>query len=213
MVVEAKDDSIQIERFELGPYGTNAYILTCQQTQDSVLVDAPGDADRIIEHLRGTNPKYILMTHDHMDHVGALSQVKSELKVPVAAHTSDSGGLPLSPDMLLNDGDKVSFGNIQLEVMYTPGHTPGSLCFLTGKYLISGDTIFPGGPGKSGSPAAFKQIVESISSKIFALSDETEIFPGHGVTSTLEKEKKNFAIFSSKSHDPNLCGDVSWLDS
>ncbi len=156
MVVEAKDDNIQIERFELGPFGTNAYILTCQQTKDSVLVDAPGDPDRIIEHLKGTNPKYILMTHDHMDHVGALSQVKSELKVPVAAHTSDSGGLPLSPDMLLNDGDTVSFGNIQLKVMHTPGHTPGSICFLTGKYLISGDTIFPGGPGKSGSPAAFK---------------------------------------------------------
>ena len=152
------------------------------------------------------------MTHNHMDHVGALTQMKSNLQVPVAAHASDSSGYPLTPDNLLDDGDTVSFGNIQLTVMHTPGHTPGSICFLTDKYLVSGDTIFPGGPGKSGSPAAFKQIVESITSKIFVLPDDTEIFPGHGGGSTLGEEKKNYEIFSSKTHDPNLCGDVLWLE-
>ncbi len=211
MAVVAKDDNIQIEKLELGPFGTNAYILTCQQTGDSVVVDAPGEEDTIIERLSGTNPKYILMTHNHMDHVGALSRLKSELKVPLVAHASDSGGLPLQPDSLLNDGDVVSFGKIQLEVLHTPGHTPGSLCFLTGKYLISGDTIFPGGPGKTGSPAAFKQVVESITSKLFILPDETEVHPGHGDSTTLKKEKQEFEAFSSKSHSPDLCGDVLWL--
>jgi glyoxylase-like metal-dependent hydrolase (beta-lactamase superfamily II) len=213
MDVMASDDNLRIERLELGPFGTNSYILTCKKTGDSVLVDAPGDADRVLEKMKGTNPKYILMTHNHMDHVGALSQLKSELKVPVAAHSSDSGGLPISPDNLLNHGDTVSFGNIQLKVMHTPGHTPGSLCFLTGKYLISGDTIFPGGPGKTGSPAAFKQVVDSITSKIFVLPDETEIYPGHGESSTLKKAKQEFEVFSSKPHNPNLCGDVLWLSS
>ena len=211
MAVVAKDDDIQIERLELGPFGTNAYILTCQQTGESVLVDAPGEAEKILEQLKGTNPKYILMTHDHMDHVGALSRVKSELKIPLLAHSSDSAGLPSPPDNLLNDGDVVSFGKIQLKVLHTPGHTPGSLCFLKGRYLISGDTIFPGGPGKTGSPTALKQIIESITSKIFKLPDETEVYPGHGDSTTLEKEKKEFEIFSSKPHDPNLCGDVLWL--
>ena len=210
MAVVAKDDNIQIERPELGPFGTNAYILTCQKTRESVLVDAPGEADKILGQLKGTNPKYILMTHDHMDHVGALSRIKSELKIPLAAHSSDSGGLPSQPDTLLNDGDVVSFGKIQLKVLHTPGHTPGSLCFSTGRYLISGDTVFPGGPGKTGSPAALKHIIESITSKIFKLPDETEVYPGHGDSTTLEKEKKAFEIFSSKPHDPNLCGDVLW---
>jgi len=211
MAVVAKDDNIQIERLELGPFGTNAYILTCQKTVESVLVDAPGEADKILGRLKGTNPKVILMTHDHMDHVGALSRIKSELGVPLAAHSSDSGGLPSQTDTLLKDGDVVSFGKIQLKVLHTPGHTPGSLCFLMGRYLISGDTIFPGGPGKTGSPTALKQIIESITSKIFKLPDETEIYPGHGDSTTLKKEKKEFEIFSSKPHDPNLCGDVLWL--
>ncbi|MBW1711434.1 MAG: MBL fold metallo-hydrolase [Deltaproteobacteria bacterium] len=213
MVTVAKDDSISIEKLELGPFGTNAYILTCQKTGESVLVDAPGEAEKIFERLEGTTPQYILMTHSHMDHVGALKEVKSKLKVPLAAHASDSGGLPSSTDVQLNDGDVVSFGNIKLRVMHTPGHTPGSLCFLTGKYLISGDTIFPGGPGKTGSPGAFEQIVNSITSKIFKLPGDTAIYPGHGDPATVEQGKQEFEVFSSKPHDPGLCGDVLWLSS
>ena len=108
MAVVAKDDNIQIERLELGPFGTNAYILTCQQTGESVLVDAPGEADKILGQLKGTSPKSILMTHDHMDHVGALSRIKSELKIPLAAHSSDSSGLPSQPDTLLNEIGRAS---------------------------------------------------------------------------------------------------------
>ena len=119
----------------------------------------------------------------------------------------------MPPDILLHDGDVVSFGNVHLKVLHTPGHTPGSLCFLTGRHLISGDTIFPGGPGKTGTPNAFKQIIESITSKIFMLHDETVIFPGHGDSTMLKKEKQEFDVFSSRSHDPNLCGDVLWLSS
>ncbi|MBW2091652.1 MAG: MBL fold metallo-hydrolase [Deltaproteobacteria bacterium] len=213
MVIMAKDDTIQIDKLELGPFGTNAYILTCRQTGESVLVDAPGETEKILGHLQGSVPKYILMTHNHMDHVGALAEVKSRLKVPLAAHSADSAGLPVSTDIALNEGDTISFGKIKLRVMHTPGHTPGSLCFLTGKYLISGDTIFPGGPGKTGSPGAFKQIVESITSKVFELPDETEVYPGHGESTTLKKEKQEFEDFSSRPHDPNLCGDVLWLSS
>jgi glyoxylase-like metal-dependent hydrolase (beta-lactamase superfamily II) len=95
--------------------------------------------------------------------------------------------------------------------MHTPGHTPGSLCFRTGRYLISGDTIFPGGPGKTGSPAAFQEILKSITDKILPLDDDTLVYPGHGEKTVLKKEKEEFAIFSSRPHPPNLCGDVLWL--
>ena len=213
MAVVVKDDNIQIERLELGPWGTNAYIIICLQTGDSVLIDAPADASTIMKRLQGTNPRYILLTHSHMDHIGALSELQSKLKVPLAAHAADSARLPSPPEILLNDGDVVSFGKVKLEVLHTPGHTSGSLCFKIGKYLISGDTIFPGGPGKTRSPADLRQIIKSITDKILVLPDDTEIYPGHGDSTILKKERDEFAIFSSRHHDPNLCGDVLWLSS
>ena len=208
----AKNKYVQIDRRTLGPFDnhcyTNCYIITCLLTGDSVLVDAPAEAAEILKQLEGTHPRYILITHNHADHVGALSELKSKLRIPIGSHRLDAKGLPLRPDILLEDGETVSFGNISLKVLHTPGHTPGSLCFLIGKYLISGDTLFPGGPGKTESPADSKQIVESITRKIFVLPDDTEIYPGHGDPTLLSKEKAEFAIFSSRSHDPNLFGDV-----
>ena len=213
MVVVAKDSDIQIERLELGAYGTNAYIVICPKTRDSLLIDAPAGAGIILERLKGTNPKYVLLTHNHMDHLGALPELQSKLKVHVAVHTLDIKNLLSPPEKLLNDGDIVSWGNTKLTVLHTPGHTPGSLCFLAGKYLISGDTIFPGGPGKTRSPADLRQIIKSITDKIFVLSDETQIFPGHVDSTVLKKVKDEFAVFSSRTHDSNLCGDVLWLSS
>ncbi len=222
MVVVAKDDALQIEKLQLGPFGTNAYIVVCQRTRDSVLIDTPAEADTILDRLKDTNPKYILLTHNHMDHLGALSELRSRLKVPLAAHNLDSGNLPSPPEILLSDVDTISgweilntisVGDLKIEVLHTPGHTPGSLCFKIGRYLISGDTIFPGGPGKTRSPAALQQIIKSITEKIFVLPDDTPIHPGHGESTVLKKEKEEFAIFSSRPHDPNLCGDVLWLSS
>jgi len=213
MVVVAKDADIQIERLELGPFRTNAYIAICQETRDSVLIDAPAESNTIMDSLKNTNPKYILLTHNHMDHIGALAELQARLKVPLAGHASDAGNLPLPPEILLSDSDTISFGNLKVEVLHTPGHTPGSLCFKVGCYLISGDTIFPGGAGKTWSPADFKQIVKSITEKIFVLPDDTQIYPGHGDFTVLRKEKDEFAVFSSRPHDPSLCGDVLWLSS
>jgi len=209
----AKNETVQIDRLKLGPFDTNSYILTCPLTGDSVLVDVPAEASKILKALKKTNPKYILITHNHMDHLGALTEIKSKLSIPIGAHRLDAKGLPLRPEILLEDGDKVPYGKTSLKVLHTPGHTPGSLSFLIGRYLIAGDTIFPGGPGKTKSPADLKLIIESISSKIFILPDETTIYPGHGDSTLLRKEKEEFAIFSSRSHDPNLFGDVLWLSS
>ena len=211
MTIVAEDGTIRIEKLQLGAFGTNAYILTCQRTGDSVLVDAPAEAEKIMESLKGTNPKYILLTHNHMDHTSALPALRDRLGLPLAAHPADAGVLNPPPEIRLNDGGVVSFGDIRLEVRHTPGHTPGSLCFRTGKYLISGDTIFPGGPGKTGSPADFTQIIKSITSQIFPLEDDTQVYPGHGDSTTVKKEKEAFASFSSRPHDPDLCGDVLWL--
>ncbi len=211
MAIVANDDNIQLERIETAPFGTNAYIIICKATRESVLIDAPGEATQIEERLKGTYPKYILITHNHMDHTGALKILKSRLNVPIAIHSSDADYLPSSPDIMLTDGETVTVGNVELTVIHTPGHTPGSLCFLTGKYLISGDTIFPGGPGKTDAPGDFKQIIKSISEKVFVLPDDVLVYPGHGDSTVLKKEKEEFAIFSSRPQAPDLCGDVFWL--
>ncbi len=211
MMVAASNNGLQIERLQLGPFGTNAYILLCPETKESAIVDAPAEADKIIARLKDTTPRYILLTHSHVDHIGAMAQLRQELKIPLAAHAADADVLSPPPEIMLEDGDTIEFGKIRMAVSHTPGHTPGSLCFITGGHLLSGDTLFPGGPGRTNTPADFARIVKSITEKIFTLDDNTQVYPGHGEPTTLKKEKDEFTTFSSRPHRPDLCGDVLWL--
>ena len=213
MPIVAKDEDVRIEKLTLGPFGTNAYIITCLKTQESALIDTPAEPGVLLEKLNATTPRYILLTHNHMDHLGALSEVHTGLGVPLAIHPEDSRNLPSKPDLDLADGDILTVGALKIEVLHTPGHTPGSVCFRVGGYLVSGDTIFTAGPGKTGSPEALALIIKSIKEKIFVLPDDTPIFPGHGDNTVLEKEKEEYAVFSGRSHDPGLCGDIIWLSS
>ena len=186
IAVVARDERMRVTRLELGPFGTNAYIVTCRETSASILVDAPGEAEAIMKQLKGGTAGAILMTHGHADHTGALEELKKKLGVPVAAHPADGNLLPVTPDLLLRGGDTVDCGKLKLEVLHTPGHTPGSLCFKAGGCLLAGDTIFPGGPGKTFSPAGLEQIIGSITGKIFTLPANTRLFPGHGPSTVVE---------------------------
>lgn len=213
MATIIENKTLRIKRLVLGPYSTNAYIVVCGKTNSSALIDGPAEPGMILKELEGTKPTYILLTHNHPDHIGALAEMRDALKVPLAAHELDSGRLPVTPDILLKDGDTFPVGKLDFTVLHTPGHTPGSLCFKTGRYLLSGDTIFKDGPGHTRTPDDFKQIVASLTGMVFVLPGNTLIFPGHGNSTTLKKEREEFDIFSSRSHKPDLCGDVVWLTS
>jgi hydroxyacylglutathione hydrolase len=208
----ADEKTIRIEKLTLGPYETNTYIAVCQKTKESLVVDAPARASEIIAALEGTKPKYILLTHDHYDHTGVMVSLRARLKVPLACHELDSFQLKTPPEILLKDGDSLKLGNLDIKVFHTPGHTPGSLCFLVGKYLFVGDTIFPGGPGHTETPNDFKQITASITQKIFRLPDDILLLPGHGADTTVKKAKDEYKVFAAKPHS-DIYGDVTWAGS
>jgi glyoxylase-like metal-dependent hydrolase (beta-lactamase superfamily II) len=213
MTFSVNDASTLVNRLTLGRWETNAYIVVSLRTGESLVIDAPARAADIIATLKGTRPRYILLTHDHYDHTGVMVSLRSRLKVPLATHEASSYQLKTPPEILLKDGDIITLGDLNIEVIYTPGHTPGSLCFLIGKYLFAGDTIFPGGPGHTDSPQDFQEIMKSITGKIFTLPGQTLILPGHGDSATVEKAKEEYAVFVSRPHPSDLCGDVLWLSS
>ena len=213
MAIVVRTEKIQIDRLVLGPFSTNSYIVTCRETAESLIVDAPGDIGNIVTALGHTHPRYILITHCHMDHISGLVDLKKALSLPVAAHPGDAEALPVDSDILVDHGDVLPLGAIRLQVLHTPGHTPGSVCLLTDNYLIAGDTLFPGGPGHTNSPDDFQLIIQSLTRRIFPLPDDTQVYPGHGDGTVLGKEKKAFRAFSARMHKPHLCGDVVWESS
>jgi len=210
MDIVAEDHDLRILRLELGPYETNCYIVIDNHTKDSLIVDAPDEAEEILLRLRGTEPRLIALTHSHIDHIMALADLKKALGVPLAAHPLDAAGLPEIIDLAVEDGIYLHIGQLDVHVIHTPGHTPGSVCYQTGKNLLAGDTIFPGGPGHTNTPSDFAAVLQSIEKKVLTLPPDTLILPGHGKTTILSDEKKAILRFRAASHAPDLCGDVLW---
>jgi hydroxyacylglutathione hydrolase len=214
MDIIIKNADLIIERMELSSFATNAYIVICPRTSSSALIDAPAGAWNILRELKDTELKWILLTHSHVDHFSGLQATFNRVRAPLGIHEADNHKwLPFPPDRLLQDHEWLTIGKVKIKVIHTPGHTPGSLCFKIGKYLLAGDTLFPGGPGRTTDPEAFQQIIHSIKTKIMTLPDEVEIYPGHGAPVTLKKAREEYANFASRSHDYGLYGDILWATS
>jgi len=181
---------IDVRCIRLGPLDNNVYIVVDRETRRGVVVDASDDASRIAREATGVQVSSILITHGDQDHVDALEDLARLLGVPVAAHPLDASRLPVKPDIELQDGMEIEVGALSLRVIHTPGHTPGSVCFYTPGYLLSGDTLFPGGPGNTyGDRRRFDQIIASIRDKLFVLPDDTQVLPGHGDPTTIGNER------------------------
>lgn len=181
-------DDLIVRKIGVGTMGNNVYVLECLETSDAFVVDGCFEPEKILAGAEGANVVGILQTHGHMDHVQALPALVETLRVPVYAHAGDSYPVPV--DTELHDGMTLPLGNREITVLHTPGHTPGGVCFLSGRHLVSGDTLFPGGPGNTwGDAAAFAQIIEAIESKLFVLPDDTFVYPGHGDDTTIGAER------------------------
>ena len=185
-----QDPRITIKKLSVGEMDNNVYVIVDPSTNQSVLVDAADEHERILAALAGTRVTAIWETHGDWDHIRALPPVHKALGVPVAIHPADADSLPLDADRLLNDGDELAVGNLRFRVLHTPGHTAGGVCFYTPGHLIAGDTLFPGGPGNTKREGGdFPLIVEMIGQKLFTLPHETRVYPGHGRDTTIGAER------------------------
>ena len=213
MAAHFQDDTITINKIQCGPFGNNAYLLVCPETNRSIIIDTPPDPGALIAAAKATDVQAILITHNHWDHIEGLEEVTSAIGAPVGIGADDADGLPNAPQILIHDADEITAGTLTLTAIFTPGHTPGSTCFSFGPHLFTGDTLFPGGPGRSGSPDALKQLIGSITSRLFVLDEIDNFYPGHGDDGNLATEMRKYEVFASKERPADLQGDVDWLKS
>lgn len=196
-------------------FGNNVYVVFDKATNEAAFIDAPDGLEVSIAaaELAGVRPSRILLTHGHFDHTATIDALKGHYDAKLYAHASEIGLKDGQLDVPLADGDVVSVGNLVFSVVHVPGHTVGSVTFVHGAHAFVGDTLFPGGPGRTRDNAALQQEIASITSKLYALPDGTTVWPGHGTNTTIAASKAEYAVFAAKEHDPALSGDVNWLES
>ncbi|OFJ50608.1 MBL fold metallo-hydrolase [Mycolicibacterium grossiae] len=192
-----------IVKASVGPMNNNAYLVTCSQTGETLLIDAANDASVLLDLIARYAPTLTLIvtSHQHPDHTVALAEVASRTGVPTAAHQLDAEPLPVAPDRLLADGDVVGVGELRFDVIHLQGHTEGSVALaLSGPatggvvHLFTGDCLFPGGVGKTWRDGDFERLLDDVTRKLFdALPDDTVVYPGHGDDTTLGAERPHLA--------------------
>lgn len=196
----------------VGPLGVNCCLLGCESTGQGVVVDPGGDVERILAVVqkRDLTITAIINTHGHFDHVGGNLQMKEAIGAELLIHQADEPMLGRvatvagmygmraenspAPDRFLMDGMSIQFGNHSLQVIHTPGHTPGGCCLYleSEQMLISGDTLFADGIGRTDLPGgSYEQLKESIRSRLFTLPEQVVVWPGHGPSTTIGHEKYN----------------------
>jgi glyoxylase-like metal-dependent hydrolase (beta-lactamase superfamily II) len=197
------------EKFVIGPFAVNCYLIGCPQHRKMAVIDTGGEVEIIWQRIQDTNYslEYIINTHGHVDHTGGNLELKQKSQARILAHAADVPFMTIReewlyamlpeaqpspvPDEFLSDGQVIQLGNISLKVLHTPGHTPGGICLLTDGLLFTGDTLFADSIGRTDLPGGdYHQLISSIRNKLFCLDSRLKILPGHGDESTLAREMR-----------------------
>jgi hydroxyacylglutathione hydrolase len=203
--------SLELYKIEVGPWPMNSYVVVCPETAISAIIDPGADEERILEKIALNRVAAILLTHGHLDHIGALERVKSATGAPVYLHPMEAEHFNLVYDIPFQDGMIIGVGTSQVRAVHTPGHTPGmtSLDLGDGRVVV-GDTLFVGGPGRTGSTEDFTITMRTLQDILFTWPDETVFYPGHGVHGTIGEERSAFEAFVERGWSSGLYGDVTW---
>lgn len=200
-----------IRRIVVGPLETNCYIVA-DSSGKGVIIDPGADDQLILNEASQFDIKMILLTHGHADHISALKKVREVARAPFAIHPLDVSLLgpkslnyvinpnfsPLPPpDKLLVDNDEINIGELIIKALHTPGHSPGSSCFLINNVLFSGDTLFYLGIGRIDLGGDFSMLIDSIKNKLMILDDDIKVYPGHGPETTIGTERRGNPFLSS----------------
>lgn len=198
---------MKIKKMVLGQFFVNCYIVTCEKTGKCAIIDPGADSEKIKEEIEKEKlvPEIIINTHGHFDHIAE----NEKFNLPVYIHRDDEEFLKNpeknlsaffsspyicgSKTITVKEGDIIKIGDVSLQVIHTPGHTPGSICLIAEGISFTGDTLFAGGIGRTDFPGGNEEkLINSINKKLFTLPEKTIIYPGHGDISTIEKEKSSF---------------------
>ena len=196
----------------MGPYDNNAYLVRDLSRGESLLVDMPLEESVLLEAIAAEgNVRTIVATHWHPDHWMTYDAVRAATGAPVLVGAREIKIPEERIDGRLADGDTVRVGGASLEVLHTPGHTPGSISLRIGRAVISGDTLFNGGPGKTFARGDLEVLIQSIVDRLHPLPDDTVVLPGHGATTTIGESRREYAEYVRHPHARGYFGDVEWL--
>jgi glyoxylase-like metal-dependent hydrolase (beta-lactamase superfamily II) len=188
-------EHLVVTKLAVGPMSNNVYLLRCRETGEQLLIDAAFDDDRLLELAGSAGLATVVTTHRHSDHVQALADVVEATGATTVAGDADADALPVPVDVRVDDGDSVSVGRCTVSVIHLVGHTPGSIALRYDDpeghpHLFTGDSLFPGGPGRTTDPEQFSSLMDDLQRKVFdVLPDDTWVYPGHGNDTTLGAER------------------------
>jgi glyoxylase-like metal-dependent hydrolase (beta-lactamase superfamily II) len=183
---------LTVSKVAVSEMANNAYLLRCTATGQALLVDAAAEPQVLRALVGDADLRTVVTTHGHWDHHRALPDVVAATGARTVAHAADAGDLPVPVDRTVAHGDTVEVGEQALEVVHLRGHTAGSIALVwrgAGTHVFTGDSLFPGGPGRTTSPENFSSLMSDLEERIFVLPDDTWFYPGHGKDSTLGAER------------------------